>query len=170
MTFKDSNWLMSSVVPHAPHFRGQPADVFTLWGYGVFIDAKGNYVEKPMARCTGREILAELLHHLGFDDIEAEVMDTSTTVPVMMPYITSEFARRDPGDRPQVIPQGAGNFALMGQYVEIPDDVVFTVEYSVRNAMLAVYGLLGIGREIPPIYHGIVAPEVALAALRTRVH
>jgi oleate hydratase len=170
MTFKDSNWLMSIVVPHAPHFRGQPADVFTLWGYGLFVDAKGNHIDKPMARCTGREILAELLHHLGFDDIEAEVMNTSTTVPVMMPYITSEFARRDSGDRPQIIPQGASNFALMGQYVEIPDDVVFTVEYSVRSAMLAVYGLLGIGREVPPIYHGIVDPEVALAALRTLVH
>lgn len=28
---------------------------------------------------------------------------------------------------------------------------VFTVEYSVRSAQIAVYGLLGIDRQIPPI-------------------
>lgn len=47
-----------------------------------------------------------------------------------------------PCDRPPVIPLGARSFALLGQYVEIPQDVVFTVEYSVRGAMHAVYGLL----------------------------
>jgi oleate hydratase len=31
--------------------------------------------------------------------------------------------------------------------------VVFTVEYSVRVAQMAVYELLGITREIPPILH-----------------
>jgi len=35
--------------------------------------------------------------------------------------------------------------------VEIADDVVFTVEYSVRAAQMAVYTMLGIDREIPPI-------------------
>ena len=73
----------------------------------------------------------------------------------MMPYITSQFQRRDVADRPRVIPQGAKNFALLGQYVEIPEDVVFTVEYSVRAAMHGVYGLLGLKRKIPAIYHGI---------------
>ena len=61
------------------------------------------------------------------------------------------------------------NFALLGQYVEIPEDVVFTVEYSVRSAMHAVYGLLGLDDEIPAIYHGIANPQVALEALRTLV-
>jgi len=37
--------------------------------------------------------------------------------------------------------------------VEIPEDAVFTVEYSVRAAQIAVYQLLGIDREIPPILH-----------------
>jgi oleate hydratase len=32
MTFKDSSWLMSIVVPRPPHFAGQPEGVFTLWG------------------------------------------------------------------------------------------------------------------------------------------
>ncbi len=167
MTFKDSNWLLSIVVPHPPHFAGQPEGVFTLWGYALFIDRDGDYVDKPMAQCTGQEILTELMHHLGFDDILDEVRRTTTVIPVMMPYITSEFERRDPADRPPVIPQGARNFALLGQYVEIPDDVVFTVEYSVRGAMHAVYGLLGLPNAIPPIYHGLTDPEVALESLKT---
>ena len=167
MTFKDSSWLMSIVVPHPPHFAGQPSDVFTLWGYGLFVDNKGDYITKTMAQATGREILAELMHHLRFDDIREEVQKTTTTIPVMMPYITSEFERREKADQPPVIPEGATNFALLGQYVEIPEDVVFTVEYSVRGAMHAVYGMLGLDNEIPQIYHGIADPAAALASFRT---
>jgi oleate hydratase len=167
MTFKDSSWLMSIVVPHPPHFAGQPDGVFTLWGYGLFIDNQGDYIDKPMAQATGQEILTELLHHLGFEDILDEVRRSTTVIPVMMPYITSEFSRRDVADRPLVIPGGAKNYALLGQYVEIPEDVVFTVEYSVRGAMHAVYGLLGVRREIPAVYHGIADPKVAFDALKT---
>lgn len=122
MTFKDSSWLMPAVVPHPPHFAGQPDDVFTLWGYGLFIDDKGDYVDKPMAQATGREILTELIHHLGCEDILDEMRRATTVIPVMMPYITSEFERRDVTDRPLVIPQDAKNFALLGQYVEISGD------------------------------------------------
>ncbi|MBF5008693.1 oleate hydratase [Burkholderia pseudomultivorans] len=167
MTFKDSSWLMSIVVPHAPHFAGQPKNVYTLWGYGLFVDNKGDYIEKTMAQATGQEILTELLHHLHCEDILDEVRRTTTVIPVMMPYITSEFERREPSDRPPVIPRGAKNFALLGQYVEIPQDVVFTVEYSVRGAMHAVYGLLGLKHEIPGIYHGITDPAAAFAGLKT---
>ena len=167
MTFKDSSWLMSIVVPHPPHFAGQPEDVSTLWGYGLFIDNAGDYIDKTMALASGQEILTELMHHLGLSDILDEVRRTTTVIPVMMPYITSEFQRRDVADRPPVIPPGARNFALLGQYVEIPEDVVFTVEYSVRGAMHAVYGLLGLKNEIPPIYHAISDPKVAMASLRT---
>lgn len=167
MTFKDSSWLMSIVVPHPPHFAGQPDGVFTLWGYGLFVDNKGDYIDKPMAQATGQEILTELIHHFGFEDILDEVRRNTTVISVMMPYITSEFSRRDVADRPLVIPHGSKNYALLGQYVEIPDDVVFTVEYSVRAAMHGVYGLLGLKREIPPIYHGIADPKVALEALKT---
>lgn len=167
MTFKDSSWLMSIVVPHAPHFEDQPDGVFTLWGYGLLLDTQGNYIAKTMSQASGQDILTELMHHLGFADILDEVRRTTTVVPVMMPYITSEFECRSASDRPPVIPAGAKNFALLGQYVEIPEDVVFTVEYSVRGAMHGVYGLMGVDTEVPPIYHGIADPKVALAGLRT---
>ena len=70
------------------------------------------------------------------------------------------------GDRPEIIPQGATNFAFIGQFCEQPDDVVFTVEYSVRSAQTAVYALLGLKREPPPVYKGEFDPRVLLRAFR----
>ncbi len=54
-------------------------------------------------------------------------------------------------DRPVPLPPGARNLAFVSQFVEISDDVVFTVEYSVRAAQTAVYELMGIDRKIPPV-------------------
>ena len=162
MTFSGSSWLMSIVVPHQPHFDWQPEDEYTLWGYGLLIDEKGDYVPKKMSEATGQEILTELIHQLGFADALDKVKATTSVVPVMMPYITSQFARRTVEDRPLVVPEGSANFAFLGQYTEIPEDVVFTVEYSVRGAMHAVYGLLGVKKEIPGIYHAYAHPRVVL--------
>ena len=49
------------------------------------------------------------------------------------------------------MPRGSWNLAFVSQFVEIPDDVVFTVEYSVRAAQMAVYELLDIDRKVPPV-------------------
>jgi oleate hydratase len=54
-------------------------------------------------------------------------------------------------DRPLPVPKGSKNLAFISQFVEIAGDVVFTVEYSVRAAQMAVYELLGIKRQIPAI-------------------
>jgi oleate hydratase len=48
------------------------------------------------------------------------------------------------------VPPHTRDFAFISQFVEIPEDVVFTVEYSVHAAQMAVYQLLKIDREIPP--------------------
>jgi oleate hydratase len=61
------------------------------------------------------------------------------------------FMPRMRGDRPLPVPRGSKNLAFISQFVEIPEDVVFTVEYSVRAAQMAVYELLGIDRKIPPV-------------------
>jgi len=61
------------------------------------------------------------------------------------------FMPRLPGDRPLPVPAGSGNLAFISQFVEIENDVVFTVEYSVRAAQMAVYALLGINRAVPPV-------------------
>lgn len=148
VTFKDSNWLMSIVLAHQPHFTNQPVDVQVFWGYALLPDRIGNFVAKPMAECTGTDILQELCGHLRFD---LETVASANCIPCRMPYITSMFMPRMRSDRPLPVPRDSRNFAFISQFVEIPGDVVFTVEYSVRAAQMAVYELLGIDREIPPI-------------------
>ncbi|WP_414707518.1 oleate hydratase [Rhodoferax sp. UBA5149] len=148
VTFKDSNWLMSIVLAHQPHFANQPADVQVFWGYALFPDRIGNFVAKPMAECHGAEILRELCGHLRFD---LETVQAANCIPCRMPYITSMFMPRLSSDRPPPVPRNSKNFAFISQFVEIPGDVVFTVEYSVRAAQMAVYELLGVARKVPPI-------------------
>jgi oleate hydratase len=86
---------------------------------------------------------------------------------VMMPYASALFSRRMVQDRPLVIPKGARNFAFLGQFVELPEDTVFTVEYSVHSAMHAVYHLFHVDKPIPPMYHGLMDPQVGLQALES---
>lgn len=167
MTWIESGWHLSIVVPHQPHFPDLPADTYTLWGYGFEIDRVGDYVPKRMSEATGREILTELVRQLGFDDILDEVLATTDVTTAMLPYASALFACRAPGDRPKVLPDRSVNFAFLGQFTELPEDIVFTVEYSVHGAMQAVYTLLGVDRQIPPIYHGILDPAAALSATRT---
>jgi oleate hydratase len=166
-TFKDSNWLLSVVVPHQPHFISQPANVQVFWGYALRPTHKGNFVQKPMTECTGAEILTELLGHLRFPT--HPTLDTAITIPCSMPYITSQFLTRGPNDRPHVIPFNSTNLAFVGQFVEIPLDVVFTVEYSVRSAMMAVYGLMGLEKQPRDIYHGGHHPDVLLKVLKAMI-
>lgn len=148
VTFKDSNWLMSIVLAHQPHFINQPVDIQVFWGYALFPDRIGNFVAKSMADCNGAEILQELCGHLRFD---LETVEKANCIPCRMPYITSQFMPRLPGDRPLPVPPNSKNLAFISQFVEIPDDVVFTVEYSVRAAQMAVYELLDINWPVPEV-------------------
>lgn len=167
-TFKDSNWLLTLSIFHQPFFANQPAGVSVWWGYGLYYDQPGNYVNKPMAQCSGREILEEVLGHLHFSAADKDaILGSSNVIPCVMPYITSQFLVRKAGDRPPVIPKGSTNLAFIGQYSEVPDDVVFTVEYSIRSAAIAVYGLLGLAKKPMPIYKGAHDPRVLFAALET---
>ncbi|WP_439496043.1 oleate hydratase [Bosea sp. (in: a-proteobacteria)] len=166
VTVKDSNWLLTVVLNHQPHYYEQPKDVWVWWGYGLFPDRPGNFVHKPMADCTGEEILTELLSHLRFTEKAPHILRTSRVITAMMPYITSQFMPRTGKDRPKVIPEGSRNLAFIGQYCEVPDDVVFTVEYSVRSAQMAVFGLLGLARPVSPFYKGQHDPRVLFDALK----
>ncbi|MGA3132535.1 MAG: oleate hydratase [Terracidiphilus sp.] len=164
ITFPESSWLASIVLPHQPHFIGQPEGVQVLWGYGLFVDIPGNFVKKPMSACTGREIITEILGHLHLQAHAAGILDACTCIPCMMPFITSQFLPRSKGDRAMIRPDGSKNLAFVGQYCELSDDVVFTVEYSIRSAQMAVYSLLGLEREPPPVYKGQFNPRVLLEA------
>ena len=167
VTFTDSNWLMSVVLAYQPHFLGQPDDVDVFWGYGLFVDQPGNHVKKKMSECTGEELLRELLGHLRFDEHTSRILATANCIPCMMPFITSQFMPRVLGDRPLVRPIGTANLAFIGQYCEIPDDVVFTVEYSVRSAQTAVYALLDLDKQVSPIFKGQYDLGVLLGSAKT---
>lgn len=169
MTFKDSSWLMSIVVAAQPHFKNQPMDTTIFWGYGLYTDKVGDYVNKPMRECTGEELLIELLHHLHFEDQIDEIMDTVVNViPCMMPYVDAQFQPRKMTDRPQVVPAGSTNFAMISQFVEIPEDMVFTEEYSVRAARIAVYNLMNYtDKKICSVTPYKKNPKVLKTALKT---
>ncbi|GGA60336.1 oleate hydratase [Sphingomonas psychrolutea] len=164
ITFPKSAWLASIVIPYQPHFIGQPEDVAVFWGYGLTVDVPGDYVKKPMSACSGREIMTEILGHLGILTEADKILGSATCIPSMMPFITSQFLPRAAGDRPQVVPSGSTNLAFMGQFCELPDDVVFTVEYSIRSAQTAVYELLGLRKKAPPVYKGTFDPRILYRA------
>lgn len=157
VTARDSNWLLSWTFNRQPQFRTQPKGQLVGWIYGLFSDVPGNYVKKTMRECTGKEICMEWLYHMGVpeNEIEALAEHSANTVPCMMPYITSFFMPREQGDRPLVVPEGAVNFAFLGQFAETKRDTIFTTEYSIRTAMEAVYTLLDIDRGVPEVWGSV---------------
>ena len=50
------------------------------------------------------------------------------------------------------MPDGAVNFAFIGQFAETPRDTIFTTEYSMRTGMESVYTLLDIDRGVPEVW------------------
>ena len=154
MSIMDSAWDISFVL-YDKYYPNQAEDEDILWFDGLYGERIGDYVKKPMADCTGEEVMQEFLYHLGLLDEYDELMKHTYVSLTMMPYITSQFMpRNSKGDRPHVIPEGSKNYAFVGQYVELDSDVVFTVETSVRTAMMAAYGLTGIDRKVLPLYQG----------------
>lgn len=153
VTVRDSNWFLSWNVEREPHFPDQPHDQLMAHAYGAYsLDRPGNYVKKAMRECTGEEIAQEWLYHMGVPDDEIKDLAARSLVchPCMMPYVTAFFLPRRAGDRPDVVPEHAVNFGFLGQFAESsPRDVIFTVEYSIRTAMEAVYTLLDIERGVP---------------------
>lgn len=166
VTIKDSSWLMSWTCSKQPHFINQPDNVFVLWAYGLFPDNVGDYIKKKMCDCTGEELVSELLYHMGLKERIPEILMTVKVIPCMMPYITSQFMPRSKGDRPNVVPQGSTNLAFLGQFSEVADDCVFTVEYSVRSAIMAVYKLLNLEKQVPEIYESKYDIRILAAATK----
>lgn len=163
----DSNWFMSIVVTYKPYFLHQPKNVSLCWGFGLSSEKEGNFIKKKMSDCTGEEILTELVYHLGFEKHLADILKSAVCIPCTTPFVTSHFLPRKRSDRPSVVPKNSSNFAFLGQYCEIPNDIVFTVEYSVRSAQIAVFKLFNIKKKIAPIYNGMHHLKVLINALRT---
>ncbi|ARW20222.1 Oleate hydratase [Pediococcus pentosaceus] len=162
-TWVDSNNLLSIVVHHQPHFHAQKENETVFWGYFMFPRKNGDYVDKPVIEMTGKEMLQELLGHLSevdraADNIinhEEEIMDSIVNViPVYMPYASALFNQRAVGDRPDVVPKNSKNLAFVSQFAEMPFDMVFTEQYSIRAAQKAVYHFMGIPEsQMTPVHH-----------------
>lgn len=154
VTVKDSSWLLSWTINRQPQFRTQPKDHCLVWVYALFNDRPGDYIKKPMRDCTGKEICMEWLYHIGVPENQIEELaeNSANTVPIMMPYIDAFFMPRNDTDRPKVVPDGAVNFAFIGQFAETARDTIFTTEYSMRTGMEAVYTLLDVDRGVPEVW------------------
>lgn len=154
VSVKDSSWLLSWTINRQPQFRNQPKDHCLVWVYALFNDRPGDYIKKPMRDCTGKEICMEWLYHIGVPENEIEELarNSANTVPVMMPYIDAFFMPRNDTDRPKIVPDGAVNFAFIGQFAETARDTIFTTEYSMRTGMEAVYTLLNVDRGVPEVW------------------
>jgi len=166
-TIIDSNWMISLVIYFKPHFSNQPENITIWWGYWLSWENKGKYVKKKMSECNWKEILTELIYELWFEEHLDEILKTSNCIPCSTPYVTSQFLPRKISDRPLVVPKTSINFAFIWQFCEIPEDVVFTVDYSIRSAETAVYKLLNLNKKVTPIYKWYHNPKVLYNALKT---
>lgn len=148
VTLKDSSWLLNISIPQQPLFRDQPSDVHVLWGYAMYSANEGDFIKKPMVNCSGQEIMTEILCHLKFpiqEHEEEEIIRDSITIPCLFPRMTATLLPRAASDRPQIIPEKMTNLALIGHFVEIPDEVVGMAGYGVKAAQIAVQKLMGLG-------------------------
>lgn len=156
VTVKDSvnNWFLSWTINRQPQFRSQNKDTVLVWLYALHTDTEGNYIKKAMRDCTGEEICQEWLYHIGMDEIKIKDYSENAcnTTTCFMPYINAFFQPRKNVDRPKVVPEGAVNFAFIGQFAETPRDTIFTTEYSMRTGMESVYTLLNVDRGVPEVW------------------
>jgi oleate hydratase len=166
VTLKDSAWVVSLSVFHQPEIIGQPPGTSVWWGYGLYPERNGDFVRKRMDQCTGAEILEETLRHLRFDRYLAAIMASSICVPCNLPYVNNIWLPRMRSDRPPPIPEGATNLGLIGQYVEVPREIAFTIECSVRSAWEVIHVLLKRGPAPPRVYQGQYDPKALFAALK----
>ena len=156
VTVKDStdNWYLSWTINRQPQFKSQDKNMVLVWLYSLNTNKEGNFVKKAMRNCTGEEVCREWLYHIGVptEKIHALAHDACNTTTCFMPYINAFFQPRKESDRPKVVPDGAVNFAFIGQFAETPRDTIFTTEYSMRTGMESVYTLLDIDRGVPEVW------------------
>ena len=156
VTVKDSfdNWMLSWTINRQPQFKSQDKDTALVWLYALNTNVEGNFVKKPMRECTGGEVCREWLYHIGIPEAEIEGLakDACNTTTCFMPFINAFFQPRKNEDRPKVVPDGAVNFAFLGQFAETPRDTIFTIEYSMRTGMESVYTLLNVDRGVPEVW------------------
>lgn len=157
LAIPDSNW--SLCISPCQRLTGSEewTKAYTIWGYGITPERYGNFIEKPMCCCAGQEILSELISHLGpgFDG----ALSMSITIPRLIPLASASLMRRNRADRPQTIPKNTRNIGIIGIFSEVADDTVCGFEYGIRDAQIAVYGLMGLHQSLPKVGINAVANQ-----------
>lgn len=161
------NWYLSWTINRQPQFKSQDKNSVLIWLYSLNTDRPGNYVKKPMRECTGEEVCKEWLYHIGLpvEKIDEYAKTKANTTTCYMPFINAFFRPRKNSDRPKVVPDGAVNFAFIGQFAETPRDTIFTIEYSMRTGMESVYTLLDIDRAVPEVWGSVYDVRELLKAV-----
>lgn len=165
------------MVHHQPHYSAQKPNEGVLCGYCLYPRREGDFVRKPFIEMTGKEMLEETLGHLAAVDPAADNIADHTheimasvvnVVPAHMPHASALFNRRAVGDRPPVVPKSSRNPAFISQFAEVPFDMVFTEQYSVRCAQIAVHHFLGIPESrLTKLHHYEKSPRVLAKAAVT---
>lgn len=127
--------------------------------------------------CSTRKLIEETLGHLAavdpapdnIADHTQEIMaSVVNVVPAHMPYANALFNRRAVGDRPTVVPKDSRNLAFISQFAEMPFEMAFSEQYSVRCAQIAVYHVLGVPESrLTKLRHYEKSPRVLAKAAVT---
>lgn len=92
VTVKDSteNWYLSWTINRQPQFKSQNKTSVLVWVYALNTTKPGNFIEKAIKTCTGKEICEEWLYHIGIPTNEIEkYADKCNTTTCYMPYINA---------------------------------------------------------------------------------
>jgi len=99
------------------------------------------------------------------DEIDELAATGAKTVPVMMPYITAFFMPRQAGDRPDVVPEGAVNFAFIGQFAESKQrDCIFTTDFFFNDTATTEIYTLSLHDALPILFNSTYDVRSLLAA------
>lgn len=156
ITVKDSAWLMSYTFNRQGHFKAQPANQLVGWIYGLYPNRPGDFVKKPMRECTGEEIAAEWLYHMGVpeDQIADLAANSVNCVPCIVPYITAFFMPRTAME---------AVYTLLNVDRGVPE--VFSSCYDVQTLLDAMSKMMD-GKKLVDVKLPLVARVVEKVALR----
>lgn len=117
--------------------------MFRFPGYAIYPDRVGDFVANRCPIARRRNVAKPCA--LNFDPAISEI-------PSRVLYIASMFMPRENPIGPLTVPPNSSNFACQSVRRN-PDDVVFTVEHSIRAVQMPVYELLKIKRPVPVTIH-----------------
>ena len=141
----ESAWELNWTIPRQPYYINQQDNQCIILIHGLNTHVIGDFIKKPMNTCTGWEICAEWLYHIGIP--EEEILPLALTSASTIPYIQEIKERKT---------QTEGlNYTYIGEGVELVDEYPGSYDYLVHTAMNAVYRLLHISRNLPAYRYSI---------------